>query len=844
MKIFISYSHRDEDYINEFRKHISPLRKNEQLHDWYDRKILGGDDFQEKIDNNLNDADIICLFISHNFIASDACNKEIVDSLQLRKDKGIRVICIILSPCAWTDVKGLKELLAMPTDGTPISSYADNNTGWLNVYNQLKQVIKYENCINELDFSQDFKSDLSDTTVFKRAHGTKKELLLDDIYVFPELLCFNEEKGSEKVVSAETLTDIISKKEKIIIKGDDQSGKTSLAKRLCSELKTKRYTPIYLTATDNGLLGNVETMLNKAFDYQYNSNLYDDIDINRIIPIIDDFHKVKNKGKLVNSLSKFKYCVLIVDFRIGVNFKDNILLGDYKEYQIKEFKPSLIDSLIRKWIGLDKTFEDDPSLFYKELDSKTKMVMDSIGKVLDQGIMPAYPFFILSMISTSETFQKPIDQEITSQGYCYQALILFFLSKASIKSDEIDYYINFLSEFAYELYCIDKIEINEDDFCCFFDRYEEKYHTIDRAALLDNLLKSQLLYKSISSNYSFCYLYIYYYFCGKYFSDNISSNSIKIELENVISNLHINENAYITIFISHHSKNINILDDIQISAMLFFEKYSPVTLSKAELIAFDSCSEIIVQASLPEKNDSERERYIELQKKDNESEITPPTDLPDEDEEPEFAVDLRRSIKTVEVIGHIIKNRAGSIEKSKIDEMCTEAINVYLRLLSYFFGLIQDEKSQSEIIEFLMQRINVMLSRKYKDVGMTREALEKSARKIFWHLNFGVVYSIIHKASQSLGSSKITSSIVVPVCDKINTPASNIIKHMCLMWYNKSLRVPELCKIAKDDNYSMLAKNIISINLSEYSRLNGIDYKDKDKLRKAYNIESNQLLKR
>jgi hypothetical protein len=53
LKLFISYSHTDEKDIENFIKHIAPLKTNGLIEDWYDRKIIPGQDFQDKIDNNL-----------------------------------------------------------------------------------------------------------------------------------------------------------------------------------------------------------------------------------------------------------------------------------------------------------------------------------------------------------------------------------------------------------------------------------------------------------------------------------------------------------------------------------------------------------------------------------------------------------------------------------------------------------------------------------------------------------------------------------------------------------------------------------------------------------------------
>jgi len=50
LKIFISYSHHDEKhFIEEFKKHLVPLKDKGLVEEWYDRKILPGEDYQSKI---------------------------------------------------------------------------------------------------------------------------------------------------------------------------------------------------------------------------------------------------------------------------------------------------------------------------------------------------------------------------------------------------------------------------------------------------------------------------------------------------------------------------------------------------------------------------------------------------------------------------------------------------------------------------------------------------------------------------------------------------------------------------------------------------------------------------
>lgn len=62
MELFISYSHKDEDYAESFQKNLSPLVGEDKVISkiWHDRKINVGEEFWDKIDFHLDESDIIC----------------------------------------------------------------------------------------------------------------------------------------------------------------------------------------------------------------------------------------------------------------------------------------------------------------------------------------------------------------------------------------------------------------------------------------------------------------------------------------------------------------------------------------------------------------------------------------------------------------------------------------------------------------------------------------------------------------------------------------------------------------------------------------------------------------
>jgi hypothetical protein len=251
LKLCISYSHLDEEHIEEFIKHIAPLKNNGLIEDWYDRKIIAGQDFQDDIDKNLENADIICLFISANFLSSNACMKEKRNALKLKKNTGIAVVPIILSACGWSDDKKLSSLLALPTDGKPITDLTDSNNAWNNVYNGLKGVIEKEIKIKQLKITEQFSSFLQNTELLAKAHSQKEKVLLEDIFVYPELAKYDDLREYEKKDSSEKLIEDFCDYSKILIAGEDQSGKTTLCKKIFIELRKKNFIPVYISDKTN-----------------------------------------------------------------------------------------------------------------------------------------------------------------------------------------------------------------------------------------------------------------------------------------------------------------------------------------------------------------------------------------------------------------------------------------------------------------------------------------------------------------------------------------------------------------------------------------------------------------
>ena len=129
-KVFISYSHKDEDAMKELDKFLGPLERDGKISIWTDRKILPGQNWKNAILTNLEDADLTLLLVSANFLDSNFINdEEIPRAFQRMNDHGKLVIPIILNYCMW-DYTSLKDLQATPKDGRPIADFPNPAQAW------------------------------------------------------------------------------------------------------------------------------------------------------------------------------------------------------------------------------------------------------------------------------------------------------------------------------------------------------------------------------------------------------------------------------------------------------------------------------------------------------------------------------------------------------------------------------------------------------------------------------------------------------------------------------------------------------------------------------------------
>lgn len=100
--LFISYSHKDEKWLNTLVTFLRPYTRGEKVTVWSDKQIQPGANWEEEIKSNLDSSRVAILLVSPNFLASDyIVEKELPVLLKRQQDGELIIYWIAISHSAF-----------------------------------------------------------------------------------------------------------------------------------------------------------------------------------------------------------------------------------------------------------------------------------------------------------------------------------------------------------------------------------------------------------------------------------------------------------------------------------------------------------------------------------------------------------------------------------------------------------------------------------------------------------------------------------------------------------------------------------------------------------------------
>ena len=646
---------------------------------------------------------------------------------------------------------------------------------------------------------------------------------LDTFYIYPDLVHEKLSEKNTKIDSEVLINNFCLNPRNILIIGDQQYGKTALAKKIYKNIYDSRiYIPLLISCKSKEvkMFKNIlKNLLLTQYGIKESGMKYES---KKYIFIFDNFNnwEQNQQEKVLNEIAKLddSYSILITDKLFFEDIEKRKLINNYEIYSISTFGHKKRYELIEKWI----TFVGEENTNYQSTDELNTFV----DKTLINGLLPYTPFYILTILLAKKNFSSTPNNEITSKAHCYQALVYLNLKAMGIKDTQINTYLNIFSYIAYYLFDTQKTTLSEDELTNLLERYGEEYNLpFENDELIKKFQFTSIFTRNSFNQFSFLSNYSYYYFVGKYLAEHIDDRNIFLHIQEVYDNLQLSENSYIAIFIVHHTKEIEFYDQVGKNTATLFKDNHESTLSEQELDyvdkAFRELEKIIIN-----KYDNSRQIRIEAaeaQDKIDTIEELKNNELDSNEDINKSIAEITKALRTVDVLGQIIKNH-GELPRRKVIEYFNVGMNTYRRICDYFLTTFRDLKGL--FLDFIQDRLT--------DEGSLSNAdVSKYSYRLYASFNFAVIYSIIIRITESLGSKDLIK-IVRTVYEEEQTPLTYCVYLQCLLWYKKEVPLDELKD--KYKNFPDTVKYLIQQMLKDFTDKHKILTQDKQKIASVLNM--------
>lgn len=743
MKLFYSYCHKDSK-SKETMERTLKLLEDDGLKQWSDGCLLPGQHIDKTIRQNMEESDIFAFLISRDFLASEECKKEWSYAKQLSQNGKARIIPIIIRQCSWKDFDDMKEFMALPQDGKPVTQFNDSDTAWDQIYEGIKGVI---NDIR-INFTpkKEYISEISCTDFISQR---KQNITLDDLFVFPSIYSL----GEKRTLIFEDANQIIDEKY-VLIDGEGLSGKTALCVHIFLTL-AKQQKPALLID-----LKEIErkTPTEKVYEGIYRNQFRGDFSLWReqenITIIFDNLSdQRKSMDHIVFAKEHFRNVIVTVSSDVySTYWMNEPHLADFTHIKINPLTQVKQEKLLRKWSELS----DESQAI---TDGGVDQIENNINSIiLSNKILPRYPFYILSILQTYEGFM-PRNLGITSYGHCYYVMILAHLLKSGIREEdsEINTCINFSCHLAFYIHRKGRDRahsLSEDEFDDFKTIYGKQFLIKDT---IINRLQNQDY--GIIKNRKFRNPYMYYYFLGKYLSDN--SIAHKGIIEEMAYKSFVNTNCLTLIFIIHHSRENNIIDEILLRTMTSLDNVKPAILNDQETKTFQEIVKTIPE-DVSSNNSVEHERQEVRKQRDLQDGRDTGFDHDEEGVHESFK-EIYRILKSNEILGQILRNKYGNLEKSKIKEIIEIVTDGGLRIIKL---MLLDEEQINDFAHFVRQR----------NPEFTIEQLRKDVQ----FLMFIATLTLIDKTATAVNKPEIRG-LVEEIVKTKSTPAYDLVGYAAML---------------------------------------------------------------
>ena len=134
ISLFYSYSKKDKALREKLEAHLSLLQDQGVISGWHDRRIEAGTEWDGTISEHLEEAGIILLLVSADFLATRYIrDKEIARAMKRHEEGTARVIPVILRPVHAWHTAPFGKLEALPEKGKAVTLWKNRDQAFADI---------------------------------------------------------------------------------------------------------------------------------------------------------------------------------------------------------------------------------------------------------------------------------------------------------------------------------------------------------------------------------------------------------------------------------------------------------------------------------------------------------------------------------------------------------------------------------------------------------------------------------------------------------------------------------------------------------------------------------------
>jgi hypothetical protein len=619
--------------------------------------------------------------------------------------------------------------------------------------------------VAELQISKSFQKTLCDPGATLH-HPDKRDLCLDDFYVFPDLDVQSSERrmsGKNGTVprkkSSKALTVAASVEKEVILEGDENAGKTRLLYQLFQAYHAQNRVPVLIDGRKIKSSSDLDKLLAHAVAEQYgkeNLVAYEQTSRDKKILLIDDFDQAplqdRFKAKLYEFMSqRFETRIITVgeNFRVGELFSGDKLapLSSFVHYKIMPFGYERRGELVMKWNRLGLS-EVTPTNQWLSACTQAEKLIEA-AKL--QHVATTVPILVLSLLNLG-TSGVAKEMHNSSFAHYFYFLIVGALDKAGVRQEALSKFLGFATHLSWFVkHNGTDHEITELEFRRFCKSYSHEWMTTVPEEMIDVLSRARIICVN-GDCISFTYQYAYYYFLGRYTNSFIDDGDVKAYLAYCMKHLYVRECANTLLFLAHHSGNSLVLDGVIAALGEHFATVCPVNFSKEDIgtvsTLISNAPAMIYEHTDPVSHRSEVHKFQDENDSGSDGLAAAPRL---ESDKRNFIDEITSVSKTIEIAAALLTNQYANLTRDKKNQSIKLIFETALKAIRGFYEIIGHDPER--LVKELANRV------KSKKQDLSFEDSEKITRQaLAWVLKI-VSTAFVEKAGQHLGSPVLADNV-------------------------------------------------------------------------------------